>query len=64
VCVCVFFLCGCFSVEIGEPLVKTAAATFRKQCYDARERAIAGIICAGWDSREGGQVGGACYIDT
>ena len=45
------------SVEMEEPpLVKTAAAMFRRSCYKYRESAIAGIICAGWDRREGGQV--------
>ena len=47
-----------FSIELGEPpLVKTAANFFRSYCYKERDRQIAGIICAGWDKREGGQVG-------
>ena len=37
--------------------MKIAAAEFRRNCYNSREQAIAGIICAGWDSRDGGQVG-------
>ena len=46
------------SIELGEPpLVKTAANFFRSYCYRERDRQIAGIICAGWDKREGGQVG-------
>lgn len=45
------------SVEMDEaPLVKTAATLFRKYCYEYREQLSAGIICAGWDHRHGGQV--------
>lgn len=45
------------SVEMDDPpLVKTAATLFRKSCYKGREKTIAGIICAGWDKKEGGQV--------
>lgn len=44
-------------MEIGEPpLVKTAANVFREMCYNYRDSITAGIICAGWDKREGGQV--------
>ena len=39
------------------PLVKTAAHLFRRYCYKYRDSRTAGIICAGWDKREGGQVG-------
>ena len=38
------------------PLVKTAAHLFRRYCYKYRDSRTAGIICAGWDKREGGQV--------
>lgn len=38
------------------PLVKTAATLFRRSCYKGRESTIAGIICAGWDKKNGGQV--------
>ena len=45
------------SIEMEEaPLVKTAANLFRRSCYKGRENTIAGIICAGWDKRRGGQV--------
>ena len=45
------------SIELNEaPLVKTAASLFRRSCYKGRESTIAGIICAGWDKRDGGQV--------
>ena len=46
-----------FRVEMEEaPLVKTAANLFRRFCYQYRDQTIAGIICSGWDEREGGQV--------
>jgi 20S proteasome subunit beta 1 len=54
------------SIELGEaPKVRTAANLFRKYCYQYRDNAIAGIICAGWDPDLGGQVysiplGGMC----
>lgn len=54
------------SIEMGEqPLVKTVANVFREICYANRDQMTAGIICAGWDKREGGQVfsiplGGMC----
>ncbi|XP_070560498.1 proteasome subunit beta type-6-like [Ptychodera flava] len=45
------------SIEMGEePLVKTAANLFREMCYNYRDELTAGIICAGWDERAGGQV--------
>eukprot|EP00055_Hartaetosiga_balthica_P016451 m.104270 g.104270 ORF g.104270 m.104270 type:complete len:212 (-) comp9108_c0_seq3:777-1412(-) len=45
------------SVEIGEePRVDVAASIFREFCYNNRERISAGIICAGYDPRKGGQV--------
>nr|UCK81602.1 proteasome subunit beta type-6 [Arenicola marina] len=48
-----------------EPLVKTAAAVFQNLCYGYRDQLSAGIICAGWDRKAGGQVfsiplGGMC----
>eukprot|EP01137_Pigoraptor_chileana_P033515 Opistho-2@24504 len=53
-------------MEIGDqPEVQTAASVFRELCYGNREQLMAGIICAGWDKRRGGQVytiplGGMC----
>ncbi|XP_002738545.1 proteasome subunit beta type-6-like [Saccoglossus kowalevskii] len=45
------------SIEMNEPpLVKTAANLFKEMCYNYRDELTAGIICAGWDEREGGQV--------
>eukprot|EP00128_Syssomonas_multiformis_P011064 Colp12_sorted_trinity150504_noHs@17573 len=48
-----------------QPLVKTAASIFQQFCYSNRDGLSAGIICAGWDKRNGGQVytiplGGMC----
>lgn len=45
--------------------VKTAASLFRELCYNYRDQLLAGIICAGWDKKHGGQVfsiplGGMC----
>ena len=45
------------SINVGEaPRVKTAASLFHKLCYRYRDHLVAGIICAGWDPVEGGQV--------
>jgi len=51
-------LTGCYGrLEIGEePLVKTAAKIFQDLCYNYRDSMSAGIICAGWDRKEGPQV--------
>ena len=44
-------------MEMGEePLVKTVAYIFKQLCYDYRDQLTAGIIVAGWDKRDGGQV--------
>eukprot|EP00040_Diaphanoeca_grandis_P025725 m.142973 g.142973 ORF g.142973 m.142973 type:complete len:225 (+) comp30284_c0_seq1:137-811(+) len=54
------------SVQIGEaPKVATAAAVFKKMCYENRDKISAGIIVAGYDKYKGGQVfsvplGGMC----
>ena len=53
----IYFYTYSYSIEMGEqPLVKTVANIFRKICYANRDQMTAGIICAGWDKREGGQV--------
>eukprot|EP00743_Colponemidia_sp_Colp-15_P001738 GILK01001898.1.p1 GENE.GILK01001898.1~~GILK01001898.1.p1 ORF type:complete len:236 (+),score=28.59 GILK01001898.1:52-708(+) len=45
------------SVDLDEmPMVHTAANLFKAICYGNKERLMAGIICAGWDRRKGGQV--------
>jgi 20S proteasome subunit beta 1 len=38
------------------PRVKTAASLFQELCYTNKDRLLAGIIVAGWDKYEGGQV--------
>lgn len=38
-----------------EPTVHAAANIFRNICYEYREQLTAGIICAGWDDKAGGQ---------
>ncbi|EEC08539.1 20S proteasome, regulatory subunit beta, putative [Ixodes scapularis] len=44
-------------MELGEPpQVETAASVFRELCYNYRDQLLAGIICAGWDRKKGGQV--------
>ncbi|KAL6035644.1 hypothetical protein STEG23_022147, partial [Scotinomys teguina] len=48
---------GFHSMELNEPpLVHTAASLFKEMCYRYREDLMAGIIIAGWDPQEGGQV--------
>uniref|UniRef100_A0A7S1GEB0 Proteasome subunit beta n=1 Tax=Bicosoecida sp. CB-2014 TaxID=1486930 RepID=A0A7S1GEB0_9STRA len=47
------------------PSVKTASHLFRQICYGNKDALMAGIIVAGWDEKEGGQVysiplGGTC----
>lgn len=39
-----------------EPTVHAGANVFRDICYNYRDQLHAGIICAGWDKRNGGQV--------
>ena len=44
-------------METGEEArVKTAANIFKSYCYGYRDSLSAGIICAGWDKYDGGQV--------
>jgi 20S proteasome subunit beta 1 len=38
------------------PGVGVAAHLFRQVCYEYKDRLLAGIICAGYDEAEGGQV--------
>ncbi|XP_050078459.1 proteasome subunit beta type-6 [Anopheles maculipalpis] len=43
--------------QTGEaPLVEDAANEFRQYCYNYRDTLVAGIIVAGWDAKQGGQV--------
>lgn len=44
-------------IELGEdPDVATASKLFRELCYHNKGQLMAGIIVAGWDRHEGGQV--------
>ncbi|XP_053207770.1 proteasome subunit beta type-6-like [Panonychus citri] len=46
-----------YEMEVGEPApVKVAANIFRDLCYQYRDQLTAGIIVAGWDKREKGQI--------
>ncbi|XP_077510420.1 proteasome subunit beta type-6-like [Amblyomma americanum] len=48
---------GFYEMVMGEPAkVETAANIFRELCYNHRDQLVAGIICAGWDRHNGGQV--------
>lgn len=46
------------TLELGgdQPLVKTAAALVQRMCYENKEALMAGMIVAGWDANDGGQV--------
>ncbi|KAL6032447.1 hypothetical protein STEG23_036263 [Scotinomys teguina] len=45
------------SIKLNEPpLVHTAASLFKEMCSRYREDLMTGIIIAGWDPQEGGQV--------
>jgi len=44
------------SMYSSPPPVKTIAALFQKLCYENKDQLSAGIIVAGWDEEEGGQV--------
>lgn len=44
-------------IEMGRPAaVKTVANTFREMCYQYRDDLMAGILCAGYDRVNGGQI--------
>lgn len=48
-----------------EPLVEEAASEIQNYCFNYRDQLLAGIIVAGWDKKNGGQVyqiplGGMC----
>lgn len=54
----------CVSMEIGEdPQVQSAASLVRNISYKYKEELSAHLIVAGWDRRDGGQVGG-CRDDS
>lgn len=46
-----------YSLQTGEaPSPAVAARLFRLLCYENKGNLMAGIICAGWDEKNGGQV--------
>lgn len=45
-----------YSVEHGQPPVKTAASLFQEIVYQNKDALSAGIIVAGWDPKHGGSV--------
>ncbi|XP_066263105.1 proteasome subunit beta type-6 [Euwallacea similis] len=57
---------GFHSMELGEePQVELGANVFKELCYNYRDSLTAGILVAGWDKKNGGQVysipiGGMC----
>ena len=55
-------LCVTYRMQMErEPTVHTAANIFRDMCYNYREQLLAGIIVAGWDKENGGQVRSNIY---
>jgi 20S proteasome subunit beta 1 len=44
------------SAHSSPPPVHTVASLFQTVCYDNKDQLSAGIIVAGWDDQEGGQV--------
>lgn len=52
------FILSSVSVEIGEdPQVRSAATLVKNISYKYKEELSAHLIVAGWDRRDGGQVG-------
>lgn len=46
-----------YRTEFGRtPTVRAAATVTRNLCYANKDQLSAGIVCAGWDAREGGAV--------
>lgn len=46
-----------YRTEFGRsPTVRAAATATRNLCYANKDQLSAGIICAGWDEREGGSI--------
>lgn len=51
------FYLDAHAIELGQaPLVSTAAQLFSNTVYQYRDNLLAGIICAGWDKKDGGSV--------
>lgn len=46
-----------YRTEFGRaPTVRAAATATRNICYANKDQLMAGVICAGWDAREGGSL--------
>lgn len=46
-----------YRTEFGRsPTVRTAATVTRNLCYSNKDQLSTGLICAGWDARNGGSV--------
>lgn len=45
-----------YSSQYGEPSTRTAASIFRQLCYENKDNLTAGIIVAGYDEKNKGQV--------
>lgn len=53
-----------YRTEFGRyPTVRAAATATRNLCYANKDQLSAGIICAGWDDREGGSVFSVPQVD-
>lgn len=55
-------------MQTGQPAtVEAAANVFRNICYKYRDDMLAGIFCAGWDDKKGGQIYtvplGGCLVE-
>lgn len=62
---CIIFVFSYRNQTGEEPLVAEAAAEIQNYCFNYRDQLLAGIIVAGWDKQNGGQVyqiplGGMC----
>lgn len=59
------FISYSFSIEIGEdPQVRSAATLVKNISYKYKEELSAHLIVAGWDRRDGGQVGKHILLAT
>lgn len=45
-----------YTAQYGEPSTKTAAAVFKELCYENKDNLTAGIIVAGYDEKNKGEV--------
>lgn len=58
-CVCLFSLFCSVQME-SPPRVMAAASVLKDLCYKNREELQAGFMTAGWDNKNGPQVGDLC----